>query len=209
VIRGVLHCDWPNPARQRLSRMRALSSTKTKRPRELSASINAVAHDGEVPSVVEKLTRTFVQNDGAAGFSVPTCEIPQAGPAGGGETLKSSGFPEVPCRSGWRSSCRSGWRVSRVSSSSLFDRADAGSWAKRRPDVHGRVSRHDVRGMPASGLNIPQREHPQQLQNRRRRGGRVCSRRRAAHGCCPRGAERPRCSSVPIGPFAEGPGLRY
>jgi hypothetical protein len=123
--------------------------------------------------------------------------------------LKRPGFPEVPTFSGWRSSCPYGWRASRVSSSSLFDRADAGIWTKRQPAVQGLVSRHHVRGVPASGLNdVPKRERPRQLQKRRRRGGRVCSRRRAAHRCCSGCAERPRCSSVPIGPFAYWPGLR-
>jgi hypothetical protein len=123
--------------------------------------------------------------------------------AGGGETLKRSGFPEVPTFSGWRSSCPCGWRASRVSSSSLFDRADAGIWAKRQPAVQGLVSRHHVHGVPASGLHdVRKRERPRQLQKRRRRGRGVCSRRRAAHRCCSGCAERPRCSSVPVGPSA-------
>jgi hypothetical protein len=123
--------------------------------------------------------------------------------SGGRETFKRSEFPGVPAFSGWRSSCPYGWRVSCVSSSSLFDRADAGIWAERQPAVPGLVSRHHVRGVPASGLSdVPERERPRQLQKRRRWGGRVCSRTRAAHRRCSGRAERPRCSSVPVGPFA-------
>ena len=55
--------------------------------------------------------------------------------------------------SGWRRSCPYGWRASRVSNSSLVDRADAGSWAKRQPAVQGLVSGRDVRGVPASGIH--------------------------------------------------------
>ena len=147
--------------------------------------------------------QTHKQNDGAAGFSAPTGEIPQAGVAGGGEILKRSGFPEVPAFLAGAALALLGWRASRVSRSSLFDRADAGSWAKRQPAVQGLVSRRHVRGVPTSGLNdVPKPERPGQLQNRRRRGGRVCSRRRAAHRCCAGRAERPRGSSVPVGPFA-------
>jgi len=40
--------------------------------------------------------QTHKQNDGAAGFSAPTCEIPLGRLAGGGETLKRLGFPEIP-----------------------------------------------------------------------------------------------------------------
>ena len=117
-----------------------------------------------------------------------------------------SELPEVPAFSGWRSSCPYGWRVSRVSSRSLFDRADAGIWTERQPAVPGLVSRHHVRGVPASGLSdVPKRERPRQLQKRRRWGGRVCSRRRAAHHRCSGRAERPRCSSVSVGRFAYRP----
>jgi hypothetical protein len=143
------------------------------------------------------------QNDGAAGFSAPTGEIPQVRLAGGGETLKRSGFPAVTASSSWRSSCPYQWRASRVSSRSLFDRADAGSWAKRQPAVQGLVSRHHVRRVPASGLHhVPKRERPRQLQNRRRRDGCVCSRRRAANRRRSGRAERRRCSTLPTSPFA-------
>ena len=54
---------------------------------------------------------------------------------------------------GWRNSCPGYRRVSRVSSSSSFDRADAGRWAERWPAVQGLVSRGHVDGVPASGLN--------------------------------------------------------
>jgi hypothetical protein len=93
------------------------------------------------------------------GFSALTGEIPQVLLADGRGTLKRSDFRGVLAFSGWRSSCPYGWRAYRVSSSSLFDRADAGSWAKRQPTVQGLVSRRHVRGVPASGLNgVPKRE---------------------------------------------------
>ena len=142
--------------------------------------------------------------DGAAGFSAPTGGN-SAGTLGwrGRETPKRAVFPEVHALSGWRISCSHGWRASRVSRSSLFDRADAGSWAKRQPAVQGLLFRHDVRRVPASGLHdVRKRERPRQLQNRRRWSGRVCSRRRAAHRCCSGRAEHPRRCSVPVGPFA-------
>ena len=123
--------------------------------------------------------------------------------AGGGETLKRTGFRGVPAFSGWRNYCPYRRRASRVSSSSLFDRPDAGIGTKRQPPVQGLVFRHDVRRVPASGLNdVTKRERPRQLQNRRRWVDRVCSRRCAAHHCCSGRAERRRRSSVPIGPFA-------
>jgi len=108
-----------------------------------------------------------------------------------------------PRLSDWRRSCPYEWRVSRVSSRSLFDRADAGGWAKRQLAVQGLVSRHHVRGVSASRLDdVSKHERRRQLQHPCRRSGRVCSRRCAAHHCCSRRAERPRSSSVPIVLFA-------
>ena len=75
------------------------------------------------------------------------------------------------------------WRASRVSSSSLFDRADAGSRAKRRLAVQGLVSRRHVRRRARirDSTTSPSVSADDTLQKRRRRGSRVCSRRRAAH----------------------------
>ena len=139
--------------------------------------------------------------DAPGKFPPPTREIPQGSLPRRRQASKALEFLPIERRWGWRRSCPWEWRVSRVSSRPLFDRADAGSRAKRQPAVRGLVSRHHVRGVPASGLNdVPNRERRRQL--RRRRGGRVCSRGRAAHRCWSGRAERRRGFSVPIAPFA-------
>ena len=162
----------------------------------------------EVPQ--DSVTRSFTASrtgrqcgNRTAEFSAPTGKIPQARLTGGRETLKRSGFPEAP-RLFWLAQLLPyGWRASGVSSSSLFDRADAGSWARRRPALQGLVSPRHLCGVSTSGLNdVRKRERPRQLRKRCRGGGRVCPRRCAPHGCCSGRSERPRGSSVPIGPSA-------
>jgi hypothetical protein len=134
----------------------------------------------------------------AGGFSAPTGEIPQVPLSNRGEPVKTSAFSEISALSGWRSSCPCGWRASRVSSSSLFDRADAGSRAKRQLVVQGLVSRRHVDGLPASGVNdVPERARRRHLRQRGSRSGRVRPRGRSAHGPSARRPERSRCSSVP------------